>query len=254
MNPTKLPSNRELAWGTICVMRRLGRPALIYEINDQLAQFLHVPSSIRRIRHGRGPEFEFDYRAEWIRTNLKNLDAIYNSSRGEWTLTRAGRALRPGTELYRKLVQKYGHPPFPIDRGPNGGPRKRKHKCLKSLRNADSTSFKTICRKFLIKSGFQKINITGMAYGSAFGGTAIFSRNGILVSIRCQRSVRIVDSIEIVNFRKAMAGRSEKGLLITTSSFTESARKEATRIGALEIVLIDGIKLCNILKKMNIQI
>lgn len=256
MNRTKLPSNRELAWGTIHVMRRLDRPALIYEINDQLAQFLGVPLSIRRIRHGRGPEFEFDYRAEWIRTNLKNLDAIYNSSRGEWALTRTGRELRQGSDLYRILVQKYGHSPFPIGRARKSATQNRKYKRLKLLQNMDPHSFKNICREFLIKSGFQQIDMDGSICDSDLEGTAMLGMDSvpIPVSIRCQQSARTIGPIEIVNFRRAMAGRSEKGLLITASSFTESARKEAARIGAWEIVLIDGNSLYDLLKKMNIQI
>jgi restriction system protein len=53
-----------------------------------------------------------------------------------------------------------------------------------------------------------------------------------------------------------MVGRSDKGLLITTGTFTPDAKREATRDGAPAIDLIDGDQLCDLLKdlKLGIQI
>ena len=49
-----------------------------------------------------------------------------------------------------------------------------------------------------------------------------------------------------------MQGRADKGLFITTGSFTASAVEEATRDGALAIDLIDGERLCDLLKNYNL--
>ena len=46
-------------------------------------------------------------------------------------------------------------------------------------------------------------------------------------------------------------GRSDKGLFITTGSFTADALKEATRDGAPPIEMIDGPQLCELLKKLG---
>ena len=51
-----------------------------------------------------------------------------------------------------------------------------------------------------------------------------------------------------------MAGRGDKGLLITTGSFTADAKKEATRDGAPPIDLIDGDRLCELLKKYDLGV
>ena len=252
-NP-KQPSNRELAWGTLHVMKSLDRPALIYEIKSRLARFLRVPSSIRGIRHGRGPESEFDYRVQWILTNLKNVDAIYNSSRGEWTLAKAGREYRSDTELQRRLVRKYGSSPFPIGGGRRVGPRNRKCKCPESLRSLDPRFFEIKVRNFLIKSGFEPPRLADIMGGLGLEGTGLFMENdeSIIVFIRCHKSVNAIGLTEVMDFRRAMDKRAIKGLLITTSSFTESAKKEAVRIGAPEIVLIDGNMLCDHLKRMKL--
>jgi len=51
-----------------------------------------------------------------------------------------------------------------------------------------------------------------------------------------------------------MVGRSDKGLLITTGTFTPDAKREATRDGAPAIELIDGDQLCDLLKQLKLGI
>src|SRR5205814_5474573 len=58
----------------------------------------------------------------------------------------------------------------------------------------------------------------------------------------------------IRDFRGAMVGRSDKGLLITTGTFTPDAKREATRDGAPAIDLIDGDQLCDLLKKYDLGV
>jgi len=56
------------------------------------------------------------------------------------------------------------------------------------------------------------------------------------------------------DFRGAMAGRGDKGLLITTGTFTSEAKMEATRDGAPPIDLIDGDRLCDLLKDYEVGV
>jgi restriction system protein len=51
-----------------------------------------------------------------------------------------------------------------------------------------------------------------------------------------------------------MAGRGDKGLLVTTGTFSSEAKKEATRPGAPPIDLIDGDDLCDLLKKYGLGV
>ena len=51
-----------------------------------------------------------------------------------------------------------------------------------------------------------------------------------------------------------MVGRADKGLIITTGTFTADARKEATRDGAPAIDLVDGDALCDLLKTLKIGV
>jgi len=51
-----------------------------------------------------------------------------------------------------------------------------------------------------------------------------------------------------------MAGRGEKGLLITTGSFTRDAQAEASRDGAPPVELIDGDRLCDLLREYGLGV
>jgi restriction system protein len=51
-----------------------------------------------------------------------------------------------------------------------------------------------------------------------------------------------------------MIGRADKGLFITTGTFTREATKEATRDGASPIDLIDGDDLIDLLKKLRLGV
>jgi restriction system protein len=51
-----------------------------------------------------------------------------------------------------------------------------------------------------------------------------------------------------------MVGRADKGLIVTTGTFSSDARKEATRDGAPAIDLVDGETLCGLLKERKLGI
>lgn len=54
------------------------------------------------------------------------------------------------------------------------------------------------------------------------------------------------------DFRGAMAGRADKGIIITTGTYTAEARREATRDGVHPIELIDGEKLLDMLQNLEL--
>jgi restriction system protein len=51
-----------------------------------------------------------------------------------------------------------------------------------------------------------------------------------------------------------MAGRGEKGLLITPGTFTPGAKQEASRDGAPPIEMIDGQRLTELLKEHRLGV
>ncbi len=51
-----------------------------------------------------------------------------------------------------------------------------------------------------------------------------------------------------------MSGRGEKGLVITTGTFTPAAKTEATRDGAPPVDLVGGDELCDLLKEFGLGV
>jgi len=74
------------------------------------------------------------------------------------------------------------------------------------------------------------------------------------VLFQCKRWKGSVGASVVRDFRGAMAGRADKGLIITPSTFTANARREATRDGAPAIDLVDGKALCGLLKDRQLGV
>ena len=107
----------------------------------------------------------------------------------------------------------------------------------------------------LRESGFIQVEVTGKTGDGGIDGKGIVRINGFLsfhVIFQCKRYRSSVTPSQIRDFRGAMQGRADKGLFITTGTFTRDAIKEATRDGAAPIDLIDGEQLCDKLKEFKL--
>ena len=107
------------------------------------------------------------------------------------------------------------------------------------------------------ESGFTRVEVTGKSGdGGIDGGAGVLRMNLISFQVlfQCKRWKGSVGSEVVRNFRGAMQGRADKGLIITTGTFTADARKEATRDGAPAIDLIDGEALCLLLKDLKLGV
>jgi restriction endonuclease Mrr len=74
------------------------------------------------------------------------------------------------------------------------------------------------------------------------------------VLFQCKRWKSSVGPAVVRDFRGAMVGRADKGLILTTASFKAEARREATRDGAPAIDLVDGEALCGLLRKLGLGV
>jgi restriction system protein len=115
-------------------------------------------------------------------------------------------------------------------------------------------SFERLCQLVLRESGFIKVQVTGRSGDGGIDGIGILKMNllSFHVSFQCKRYQGSVGSAELRDFRGAMIGRGDKGIFITTGSFSSEARKEANRDGAPAIDLIDGEDLCELLKNLRL--
>ena len=132
-----------------------------------------------------------------------------------------------------------------------GGWRER---LLNALCGIQPSAFERLSQRVLREAGFTKVEVTGKTGDGGIDGTGVLRMNllSIQVIFQCKRWKGSVGASTVRDFRGAMVGRADKGLIITTGAFTADARKEATRDGAPVIDLVDGEALCELLKTHQI--
>ena len=74
----------------------------------------------------------------------------------------------------------------------------------------------------------------------------------IKVVFQCKRYSGSVGRPQVAEFRNSVMGRAEKGIIITTGTFTSEAIREATRDGVIPIELVDGEKLFEMFKRYEL--
>lgn len=108
----------------------------------------------------------------------------------------------------------------------------------------------------LREAGFSKVEVTGKTGDGGIDGTGVLRMNllSFQVIFQCKRWQGSVGSSTVRDFRGAMVGRADKGLILTTGTFTAEARKEAVRDGAPAIDLVDGEMLCDLLRQHRLGV
>ena len=118
-------------------------------------------------------------------------------------------------------------------------------------------AFERLCQRMLRESGFDRVVVTGKSGDGGIDGHGIVRMGGLIsipVFFQCKRFKGSVPPSAVRDFRGAMVGRGDKGLLITTGSFTKAAKDEATREGAPIIDLMDGTQLAERLKELRLGV
>ena len=127
---------------------------------------------------------------------------------------------------------------------------------LSALQNISPDQFERLARRLLREAGFVSATVTGKAGDGGIDGIGVYrvSLLSFPVFFQCKRYVGSVGSGAVRDFRGAMSGRGDKGLLITTGTFTSEAKRELTRDGAPPVDLIDGDQLCDLLKQYELGV
>ncbi|WP_423149222.1 restriction endonuclease [Rubrolithibacter danxiaensis] len=271
---SNLPTFDQLLVPTVKALIDLGGSGSVEEINTKVYEIAKISDEVLQIPHGvEGNTNEVDYRLAWSRTYLKKFGLLENSSRGIWALSKANIDVSKldHVEIVRK-VRDQDKPLQPKIRTLRSTPGKIeieevtdevdnseewKEKLLNILYNISSVAFERLAQRLLRESGFFQVEVTGKVGDGGIDGKGIVRVSGLLsfhVIFQCKRYRGSVTPSQIRDFRGAMQGRADKGLFITTGTFTREAIKEAIRDGAPPIDLIDGELLCDKLKELKLGV
>jgi len=228
-----------------------------------LSDLLNLPADVAELLHGdTGAETEWGFRAAWARTYLKKAGLVDNSIRGVWALTPEG-ANDGGVdpkELVREVqrAQRDRKKAEPRDKDVDERTEGDwKDQLLSVLKSMDPAAFERLSQRLLRESGFIEVEVTGRSGDGGIDGHGTIRLGGLIsfnVLFQSKRSTENVGASVVRDFRGAMIGRSDKGLIITTAGFTREARQEATRDGAPPIDLIDGELLADRLRELGLGV
>ncbi len=132
-----------------------------------------------------------------------------------------------------------------------------KEEMLKILKNLTPSGFENICKRLLRESGFTQVVVTGQSGDGGIDGYGVLEINPLMsfkVLFQSKRYKDVVSTDKVRDFRGSMAGRADKGIIITTGRFTQDAKNEAVRDGVPPIELVDGEKLVNMFEKLELGI
>jgi restriction system protein len=247
----------------IQALKILGGSGTIEEINDKVAEIVKIPSEQLEVLHNpeKGGMTEIEYRLMWTRTYLKRYEIIDNSSRGVWSLTEKGSKTDKVDEkdvvrFVREYIKKNKPDPGENEDEPNEK-IEWQEELLDVILKMSPSGFERLVQRLLRESGFVQVEVTGQSGDGGVDGHGILRLNGLLsfhVIFQAKRWKGAVGSSQVRDFRGAMVGRADKGLLITTGAFTKDAIKEATRDGAPAIDLVDGDQLVEKLKQLSLGV
>lgn len=265
-----VPPYTDMLWPTLRAAKALGGSASIAELDAAVIEAADFSSEQQDVLHGDGPQTEIQYRLAWARTYLKGMGLLTNSKRGVWTVTEAGQTVtQPDIgPLHSQFVASYSKKKGKKKSGEKSNVSSEldqveaeaeadwKDELLEALLKMSPTAFERLAQRLLRESGFSSAVVTGRTGDGGIDGQGVYqiSLLSFPVFFQCKRYSGSVGAGAVRDFRGAMAGRGEKGLLITTGTFTNDARTESKRDGAPPIDLIDGDRLCDLLKDYAIGV
>ena len=267
----KVPTFDQLMNPLLKALRDLGGSGSVDEIYAKVTENLNLPDEVLNILHNpeRSNTTEVEYRLGWARTYLKHSNYLENSSRGVWSITpdkahlhevnprdivQAGRKM----QTTKRALKRSNGDQKEFEVTPPEESQTWRERLFRILtKEIDPSTFERLIKRLLRESGFVQVEVTGKTGDGGIDGKGIARINGILsfhVIFQCKRYQGSVSASAIRDFRGAMVGRADKGLFVTTGSFTREAIKEATRDGAPPIDLIDGELLCEKLKEFSLGV
>ncbi len=267
-----VPKYTELMNPTLKAIRSSGGSASIKELTVRIVDIMNLSPDKVEVPHGNGSQTELEYRLAWTRTYLKQYGLIDNSERGVWPLTALGRKIeavdseevrKTVVQQRRSVIQNRSNEDIlsADDEDPIGDPALEtptlKEELLDTLQKIPPDAFERLCQRLLRESGFVEVEVTGQSGDGGIDGHGIIRLAGLIsfpVLFQSKRYKGSVGAGAVRDFRGAMAGRADKGVILTTGTFTMEARREATRDGAPPIDLIDGELLADRLRELRLGV
>lgn len=251
-------------------LRDLGDSGKPKEASNKIAENLKLSDKVLDETLSSGTS-KFHNQVAWARQYLVWEGLLDSSKYGTWKLTEKGKAATLNEEQSRKLFLKWvdihakarkaKSKKEVIEEQEKGQPEEFEKEAstdlLSVLQSLSPTGFEKLCRELLREHGFENVVVTGGSHDGGIDGYGILEMNPFVsfkVLFQAKRYKGSVSRAQVGDFRNAMIGRAEKGIILTTGTFTNEAIKEANRDGAPQIELVDGQKLIAMFERVELGV
>lgn len=251
-------------------LRDLGDSGKPMEVSNKIAENLKLSDSVLDSTLKSGGS-RFHNQVAWARQYLVWEGLLDSSKFGTWKLTEKGKTTTINVQQAGDIFKKW------VDVHQKARKDKTDHKIITEqqenppeeyeesshpelidiLLGLSPNGFEKVCKELLRESGFENVVVTGQSHDGGIDGFGILELNSFVsfkVLFQCKRYKGSVPRADVGDFRNAMIGRAEKGIIMTTGTFSNEAIKEASREGAPKIELVDGEKLVKMFEKVELGV
>lgn len=262
-------------------LRELGGSGRPREVSSLIAE-RHQLSQDRLEETTKSGQTRFHNQVAWARQYLVWDGLLDGSKHGVWSLSPKGQTTKldatKSREIFLKWVKFHAETRRAAEdavhdgnsetsKGSTARPAKQEivvppdeiedEELLAVLRRLSPSGFERVCQRLLRESGFESVKVTGKSHDGGIDGIGILQLNPFVtlkVLFQCKRYKGSVSRAEVGDFRNAMLGRADKGIILTTGSFSTEAVKEANRDGAPPIELVEGDKLVSLFERARLGV
>lgn len=252
----------------IDVLTELGGSGKVSEVQDAVVEMLDIPENELEETLKSG-DSRVRNQIAWARFYLLKSGYLESSQRGVWTLTEKGlkselndrdvydmfKNVRETFKRNQDAKQVNEEDKQTIEDEETIEVSNYRKDLLNLLQSLPPEGFERICQRLLRESGFQQVKVTGKTGDGGIDGHGILEINPLVsfkVVFQCKRYQGAVSTSHVRDFRGAMMGRADKGIIMTTGSFTLDAKREAVRDGVPPIELVDGEKMIDMFENIEL--
>jgi len=250
------------------ILKESGGSGTTSEVIDRAIELLGIPESEQEavLKNGQS---RVRNQVQWARFYLVRAGYLDSSLRGIWNLTEKGaqtdlstfnaydvfQLVQKGVQAEKKKKKELQEPFIDEDDESSVEAPDYKSELLALIKSLPPSGFERLCQRLLRESGFQEVVVAGRSGDGGIDGIGILQVNPFVsfnVLFQCKRYQGSVTPSQVRDFRGAMAGRADKGIMMTTGTFTVEAKKEARRDGAAPIELVAGEDLVKLFEDLEL--
>lgn len=250
-----IPSEKDIEFPLLQELEAVGGKAKPKTLYDKVAEhFTQLTTADKKARHPKSGMKIWTNRVQWARQHLVNKGEIDASTYGIWKITERGRARlkvasRP-TPQRKALTLPTFSMLFERER------QQIRAQLHELLMNLHPQQFEIFAGTLLESVGFTDVEITKYVGDGGIDGYGNLEMGVVKVkaAFQVKRWRQNVSRPDIDKFRGAIQGKVDQGIYITTSNFSDEAKKVSSVAGAVPIILISGDRVVNIMLEKGLGV